>query len=137
MAATPEHLFVGGTPAIRMDGYYATVSSGGGLFGSGYVSRSGYQFNADGTFTHSRSSSFAVGGIMPGDAAPSNIAFGGSNERTAKARYAVDGYMITFTCPDGRIERRAFATYAKDVDDIRRRHVLIGGTPFALEDGKN
>ncbi len=137
VAATPENLLVGGTPATRMDGYYATVSSGGGLSGSGYVSRSGYRFNADGTFTHSRSSSFAVSGILPGDAAPSTIASGGSNERTAKARYAVDGYMITFTYPDGRIERRTFATYAKDVDDIRRRYILIGGTPFTLEDGRN
>ena len=135
VAATPDTLLTGGTPATRLHGHYATVSSSGGLTpGSGWVSRSGYNFDADGTFTQSSSRSFAVTGTLPGDAAPSTLAAGGSNDRTAKARYAVDGYMITFTYPDGRIERRAFATYAKDVDNIRRKYVLIDGIPFTLDD---
>lgn len=132
--AAPDSLLVGGTADTRMDGYYETVSSGGSLItGSGWVSRQGYRFYPDGTFTRSTGSSFAVGSFLPGEAGPTTIASGGSNSRTARARYAVDGYMITLTYPDGRIERRAFATYAKDGNDPRRTTVLIGETPFTRD----
>lgn len=134
--ATPDNLMVGGTGATRLSGLYGTVSSGGSLIsGSGFVSRASYTFYPDGTFVNDRSSSFSVGGFTPGEASPTQIASGGSSASSGRARYKIDGYMISFHYPDGQIERESFAMYAKDANNSNRKYVLIGGTPYTLDDG--
>ncbi len=133
-AASTENLWVGGSPATKLKGYYGTVSSGGSAFGGGWVSRSSYEFFADGTFKNDRSNSFGVNGIGA-DLAPVQIAAGGSNSSTGKARYEIDGYMISFIYPDGQIEREAFAIPANEANNLGRKYVLIGGTPYTLDNG--
>jgi hypothetical protein len=136
--AGPEELFVGGTKATRLNGYYGRVASGGSMFGGGWVSRSSYEFFADGTFKNDRSSSFSVMGTgTGGDLTPTQIAAGGSSASSGKARYEIDGYMISFYYPDGQIEREAFAMYATDVNNPKRKYVLIGGSPYTLNNGED
>ncbi len=134
--AGPSELLVGGTKSTRLNGYYGAVSSGGTMFGGGWVSRASYEFFADGTFKNDRSSSFSVMGAgTGGDLTPTQIAAGGSSGSTGKARYEVEGYMISFFYPDGQIEREAFAIYANDVNNLKRKYVLIGGRPYTLNNG--
>ncbi len=134
--AAPSNLLVGGTKATKISGLYETVSSGGTPFGGGWVSHANYEFFSDGTFKNDRSSSFSVMGTgTGGDLTPTQIAAGGSSSSTGKARYEVDGFMISFFYPDGQIERESFAIYANDVNNPKRKYVLIGGTPYTLDDG--
>lgn len=134
-SASPDELFVGGTRATKLSGFYGTVSSGSTGMGGGWVSRESYTFFPDGTFENDRSSSFSVGGFVPGEVGPTQIAAGGSSSGTGKARYEIDGYMISFFYPDGQIEREAFAMYSADVNNPKRKYILIGGTPFTLNNG--
>jgi hypothetical protein len=134
-SASADEFFVGGTSATRISGHYSTVSSGGGFTpGSGWVSRASYTFSADGTFQNDRSNSFSVGGYVPGEVAPVTLAAGGGSSSTGKARYEIDGHMISFFYPSGEIERESFAIYAKDVNNMKRKYVLIGGTPYTLDE---
>lgn len=118
----------GGTKATRLSGYFGNVVvSGGGLAG-GVVNRSGYTLNADGTFQSSSSSSFSVNAYLPnGNAGPTQVASGASSNQSARARYEVDGYMITFYHPDGRIERRSFAVPADEAGNPSPSQIMIGG----------
>jgi hypothetical protein len=133
--AAPSNFLIGGNSTTKLNGLYETVSSGGGVIaGSGWVSRASYQFFADGTFKNDRSNSFSVGGFVPGEAGPVQIAAGGGSSSTGKARYEIDGHMISFIYPDGQIERQSFAVYASDVNNINRKYILISGTPYTLDD---
>ncbi len=133
--AAPSNFLIGGTSATQLNGLYETVSSGGGVIaGSGWVNRASYQFFADGSFKNDRSNSFSVGGFVPGEAGPVQIASGGGSSSTGRARYEIDGHMISFTYPDGQIERTSFAIYASDISNPNRKYVLIGGTPYTLDD---
>ncbi len=133
--AAPSNFLIGGSSATKLAGLYETVSSGGnGLMGSGWVNRASYEFSADGTFKNDRSNSFSVGGFVPGEAGPVQIAAGGGSSSSGRARYEIDGHMISFIYPDGQIERESFAVYASDISNPNRKYVLIGGTPYTLDD---
>ncbi len=136
-SAQPGELFVGGTRATRIDGFYGRASSGSTGMGSGWVSRESYTFYADGTFENDRSSSFSVSGYLPGEVGTSQIAAGGSSSGSGRARYEIEGFMISFFYPDGQIEREAFAVYSGDESNLKRKFVLIGGMPFTLNNGDN
>jgi hypothetical protein len=130
------NLRVGGNKSTRLSGDYGTISSSGNLIsGSGFVSRSNYQFFPDGTFINSRSSSFAVGAFLPGSdtIGPTQVASGGGNSTTGRARYEIDGYMLTLTYPDGQIERKSFSMHAKDANNPNREYIFIDGTQFTLD----
>jgi hypothetical protein len=134
--ASPANLFTGGSAGTRLDGDFQTVSSGNPTMmpGAGFVSRANYHFYPDGTFESAKSSSFAVSGYLPGgDFSPQTIAAGGSNSTSGRAKYRIEGYTLTLTYPDGRIERLAFATYPKDANNPRRETVLINGTPYTRD----
>ena len=132
--AAPDNFLIGGSSATKLTGLYETVSSGSGvIMGSGWVNRASYEFFANGTFKNDRSNSFSVGGYVPGEAGPVQIAAGGGSSSTGQARYEIDGHMISFIYPDGQIERQSFAIYASDVNNPKRKYVLIGGTPYTLD----
>lgn len=133
--AAPNNFLIGGSSATKLTGLYETVSSGGGvIMGSGWVNRASYEFFVNGTFKNNRSNSFSVGGFVPGEAGPVQIAAGGGSSSTGQARYEIDGHMISFIYPDGQIERQSFAIYASDINNPKRKYVLIGGTPYTLDD---
>ena len=132
----PDILLTGGRPGTLLDGNFETVSSGNPTMmpGAGFVSRASYQFYPDGTLESAKSSSFAVSGYLPGgDFSPQTIAAGGSNSASGRAKYRIDGYTLTLTYPDGRIERLAFATYPKDAANAKRETILINGTPYTRD----
>ncbi len=136
--ASPQQQLVGGTKTIRLEGYYGTISSGGNLItGSGYVSRLGYRFHADGSFEKSSSSSFSVGGFIAGEAGPVPIAGGSGSSNSGGARYEIDGYMITITYGDGRIDRLFFARYAKDAANNRPGSIMLDGSLYNLNGGED
>jgi hypothetical protein len=141
--ASPGSRLVGGTKATRLNGYYGIISSGGSLItGSGYVSRSGYTFHPDGSFEKLNSSSFSVGGFVAGEAGPVTIAAGGSasnsgNNLIGKARYEIDGHMLTLTYPDGRIARFSFAVDAKYAGSTRPTSIMLDGSLYNLNGGED
>ncbi len=137
VSATQSNLLIGGVKGMRLQGYYGSISSTGNLItGSGSVNRSGYTFNLDGTFNSSQSNMFSVGGFVGDSVLPTQIASGGGGSTSAKSRYEIDGYTITFTYPDGQIVRKSFALYANDVDDPERATLYIGGSPQTLNGGE-
>jgi hypothetical protein len=119
----------GGTKATRLSGYFGNVIVSGGGFSGGVVNRSGYTLNADGTFQSSNSSSFSVSAYLPnGNAGLTQVASGASSNQGARARYEVDGYMVTFYHPDGRVERRSFAVPADEAGSASPSQIMIGGS---------
>jgi hypothetical protein len=132
IAATTDKMQIGGQPGMKLNGTFGSIASGSTGAGGGWVSRNYYTFYPDGTFKNDRSSSFAVGAFLPnGDAGPTQVASGGSSANN-KARYEIDGYTISFIYPDGRIEREAFAVWAKDAGKPSPAQVFIGGSPVTL-----
>jgi hypothetical protein len=126
-----------GTPTTRLKGYFGTVSSwSNGINMGGGVSRSGYEFYADGTVEHSSSSSFSVSAYLPnGDFGPQQVAAGGSSSSN-RARYEINGYMLTITYPDGRQMRKAFGIPAYNKNTAQPSTVMIGGGIFNLDGGE-
>jgi hypothetical protein len=139
VSATSSNLLVGGPKNMRLSGYYGSISSSGNLItGSGSVNRSGYTFYPDGTFTSSSSNMFSVGGFTADSGAmPVQIASGGGGSTSGRARYEIDGFGITFYYPDGRITRKGFAIYARDVDNPKRETIYISGSAETLNGGED
>ena len=79
---------------------------------------------------------FSVGGFVADSVLPTQIASGGGGSKSAKARYEIDGYMITFFYPDGQISRRAFAMNAKDANNPKRETIYIDGSAQTLNGGE-
>jgi hypothetical protein len=132
IAATNENMQVGGQPGLKLNGTFGSISSGSTGIGSGWVSRNYYTFFPDGTFKNDRSNSFAVSAYLPnGNALPTQVASGASNASN-KARYEIDGYTISFIYPDGQIERKSFAVWAKDAGKPSPAQVFIGGSSVTL-----
>ncbi len=132
IAATTDNMQIGGQPGMKLNGTFGSIASGSTGAGGGWVSRNYYTFYPDGTFKNDRSSSFAVGAFLPnGDVGPTQVASGGGSASN-KARYEIDGYTISFIYPDGRIEREAFAVWAKDGGKASPAQVFIGGSSVTL-----
>jgi hypothetical protein len=138
VSANPANQLVGGPKGMRLSGYYGSISSSGSLMTqTGFVNRSGYTFYSDGTFTSSSSNMFSVGGFTPdGGAMPVQIVSGGGGSNSGRARYDIDGYMITFYYPDGRISRNSFAIYARDLNNPKRETIYINGSAETLNGGE-
>ncbi|NJM50261.1 MAG: hypothetical protein HC843_04710 [Sphingomonadales bacterium] len=129
-----DNNWVGGNGATRLSGYYGQISVSGNAITGGAVSRFGYTLNKDGSFQTSNSSMFSVSAYLPnGSATPTQVAVGGSNNVSAISRYEIDGYMITFYYPDGRIERRSFAVPASEAAKASPSRVMIGGSVLILD----
>jgi hypothetical protein len=137
IAVGPDSRFIAGTPATRLSGYFGTVSSwSNGIGMGGGVSRSGYQFYSDGTVEKSSSSSFSVSAYLPnGDFGPQQVAAGGSSSSN-RARYEINGHMLTITYPDGRQTREAFGIPAYNKNITQPKTVMIGGGIFNLDGGE-
>ncbi len=127
--ATQSELMVGGTPTTRLDGYYGTISVTGN-WQTGSNAQSGYTFYPDGTFTTSRSSLFVVSAYLPNtdNIGPTQVAGGGSNSNTGRARYTINGYTMTLTYPDGTVERVTFAIEASEKAKAKPEAIFINGS---------
>jgi hypothetical protein len=128
---------IGGTAATRLNGYYGTISSTSNGMMGGSVSRSGYTFYPDGTIETSSSSMFSVSAYLPGsgDFTPQQIAAGGGSSNN-RAKYEINGYMLTITYPDGRQSRLSFAIPARSQNMERPESVIIGGGTFNIDGGE-
>ena len=124
-----DNLMVGGSTAMRLTGEYKHVSGGGIMGMSSSLSESSYTFRPDGTFDSARSSSFSVG---TGMGETGNVAMGGSSGGGPRGHYAVNGYTMTLTYPDGRISRLSFAVYKQDIANPKRDLILLNGTVYFL-----
>jgi hypothetical protein len=130
--ASNENMQVGGQPGLKLNGTFGNISSASTGIGSGWVSRNYYTFFPDGTFKNDRSSSFAVSAYLPnGNASPTQVA-SGANSASNKARYEIDGFTISFIYPDGQIERKSFAVWAKDAGKPSPSQVFINGSAVTL-----
>jgi hypothetical protein len=132
-----ENLMIGGSLGMRLQGHYRHAKGGGTIVfggGSSYFAESNYTFYADGTFSSGGSSSF-IAGPGPGGGETA-IALGGSQKAAARGRYAIDGYTMTLSYPDGRLARLSFAAYAHEIDKPNRQGVMLNGTYYFLDAGK-
>lgn len=127
--AGQNELMVGGTPATRLDGYYGNITVTGN-WQTGSNTQSGYTFYPDGTFTSSRSSMFVASAYIPGSdsAGPTQVASGANSANSGRARYAINGYTMTLTYPDGTVERVTFAMQASEKDKAKPEAIFINGS---------
>lgn len=107
---------------------YTRVSGGGnsGLGGSVTVGgQTDIRFASDGSFGREGSG----GGIAPGVAVASR--------NRSQGRYAISGYRIEMTGPDGRTQRRFFAVGSKGTPPrVDPQIIFIGGGTHTIMDGK-